>query len=148
MSAGTTVSFAVTEKGECYRYEKCIIIIKRQHCCIFLIYSFYYFLQLIFWLTPLISASKCNENVVNQKLCNTVLILDAFCIRFLKKSIFNNRTNENLISFFFFYFLHLLYKIKQTIRGIFFQKQLSAFQFPVIARPLFSKFVKLLQAYL
>ena len=87
MSAGTTVSFAVTEKGECYRYEKCIIIIKRQHCCIFLIYSFYYFLQLIFWLTPLISASKCNENVVNQKLCNTVLILDAFCIRFLKKSI-------------------------------------------------------------
>jgi hypothetical protein len=28
VSAGTTVSFAVTEKGECYRYAKCIIIIK------------------------------------------------------------------------------------------------------------------------
>ena len=30
VSAGTTVSFAVTEKGECYRYAKCIIIIKGQ----------------------------------------------------------------------------------------------------------------------
>ena len=124
MSAGTTVSFAVTEKGECYRYEKCIIIIKRQHCCIFLIYSFYYFLQLIFWLTPLISASKCNENVVNQKLCNTVLILDAFCIRFLKKSIFNNRTNENLISFFICYI-----KSNKQLEGFFFKSNFQRFSF-------------------
>ena len=38
---------------------------------------FQYFLQLIFWLTPLASAAKSNEKLVNQKLCNTVLVLDA-----------------------------------------------------------------------
>ena len=38
---------------------------------------FHYFLQLIFRLTPLISTAKSNEKIVNQKLCNTVLILDA-----------------------------------------------------------------------
>ena len=38
---------------------------------------FHYFLQLIFWLTLLASAAKSNEKLVNQKLCNTVLILDA-----------------------------------------------------------------------
>ena len=36
------------------------------------IFDFHYF-----WLTPLISAAKNNENLVNQKLCNTILILDA-----------------------------------------------------------------------
>ena len=38
---------------------------------------FYYFLQLIFRLTPQTSAAKSNEKSVNQKLSNTVLILDA-----------------------------------------------------------------------
>ena len=39
--------------------------------------NFHYFLQLIFRLTPLTSAVKSNEKLVNKKLCNTVLILDA-----------------------------------------------------------------------
>jgi hypothetical protein len=38
---------------------------------------FHYFLQLIFRLTPLTSAGKSNQKLVNQKLCNTVLIFDA-----------------------------------------------------------------------
>ena len=38
---------------------------------------FWLFLQLIFRLTLLTSAAKSNEKLVNQKLCNTVLILDA-----------------------------------------------------------------------
>ena len=33
-------------------------------------------MQLIFRLTPLTFAAKSNEKIVNQKLCNTVLILD------------------------------------------------------------------------
>ena len=37
---------------------------------------FHYSLQLIFRLTPLTSAAKSNEKLVNKKLCNTVLILD------------------------------------------------------------------------
>ena len=36
---------------------------------------FHYFLQLTFRLTPLTLAVKSNEKLVNQKLCNTVLIL-------------------------------------------------------------------------
>ena len=38
---------------------------------------FHYFLQLIIRLTPLTSAAKINKKLVNQKLCKTVLILDA-----------------------------------------------------------------------
>ena len=38
---------------------------------------FYYFLQLIFRLTPLTSTTKSNEKLVNQTLCKTILILDA-----------------------------------------------------------------------
>ena len=38
---------------------------------------FHYFLQLIFRMTPLTSASKSNDKLVNQKSCNTVFILDA-----------------------------------------------------------------------
>ena len=41
---------------------------------------FHHFLQLIYRLTPLTSAAKSNENLVNQKLCNTVLILDALYV--------------------------------------------------------------------
>ena len=37
---------------------------------------FHYFSQLIFRLTPLTSAAKSNEKLVNQKSCHTVLILD------------------------------------------------------------------------
>ena len=38
---------------------------------------FHHFLQLIFRLTTLTSASKRNEKSVNQKLCNTSNVLDA-----------------------------------------------------------------------
>ena len=38
---------------------------------------FHYFLQLNFRLTPLTSAAESNKKIVNQTLCNTVLILDA-----------------------------------------------------------------------
>ena len=41
---------------------------------------FHHFLQLIYRLTPLTSVAKSNENLVNQKLCNTVLILDALYV--------------------------------------------------------------------
>ena len=37
---------------------------------------FQYFSQLIFKLTPLTSAAKGTQRLVNQKLCNTDLILD------------------------------------------------------------------------
>ena len=52
---------------------------------IFLIDLLRYVLQLIFRLTPLTSAGKGNEKLVNEKLCNTVLILDALYIVFHKK---------------------------------------------------------------
>ena len=45
-------------------------------------YFFHYFLQLIFRRTPLTSVAKSNEKLVNQKLSNTVLILDARCHNF------------------------------------------------------------------
>ena len=44
---------------------------------------FHSFLQLIFSLTPLTSAANSNQKIVNQKLCNTVLILDALNNTFL-----------------------------------------------------------------
>ena len=40
-------------------------------------------MQLIFRLSPLTSAEKSNEKSVDQKLCNTVLILDALYSRIL-----------------------------------------------------------------
>ena len=41
------------------------------------LHTFHYFLQLIFRLTPLTSAAKSYEKLVNQKLCNIGLIFDA-----------------------------------------------------------------------
>ena len=47
---------------------------------------FHYFLQLIFRLTRMTSAAKSNQKLVDQKLCNTVLILDAlYYVIFLRK---------------------------------------------------------------
>ena len=49
----------------------------------------HYFLQLIFGLTPLTSAVKSNENLVNQTLYNTVFILDVLQKWIKKNQILN-----------------------------------------------------------
>ena len=57
-------------------------------------------MQLIFRLTPLTSAAKSNEKLVNQKLCNIVLILDALYLifPFQKSYWFPSQGKENQVS--------------------------------------------------
>jgi hypothetical protein len=48
---------------------------------------FHYLLKLIFRLNPLTSATKSNGKLVNQKVCNTVLILDKIKVGYFQKKI-------------------------------------------------------------
>ena len=52
-------------------------------------------MQLIFRLSPLTSAAKSNKKLVNQKLCYTVLILDALYV-FYKKYLFPSLNSHEL----------------------------------------------------
>ena len=71
------------------------------------LHIFDYFFQLIFMLTPLTSAAKSNEKFVNQKFCNTVLILDALQKKEIQVIYNSHYGNGALAMFTFQYYLKL-----------------------------------------